>query len=122
ITLLSGVTIIVGSIIGSGIFVSPGGVIHYAGSGGAALIIWALCGLFCILGALCFSELGCMMPEAGGEYKYIMEAFGGLPAFLTLWVNVLMIRPAAQAIIALTFAEYALSPFFPGCEPPKVPV
>lgn len=122
VTLLYGVSIIVGSIIGSGVFVSPGGVLQYAGSPGAALVIWALCGAFCIIGALCFSELGTMLPEAGGEYTYILHAFGGLPAFLTLWVNVVVIRPASQAVISLTFAEYALALTFPDCQPPQTAV
>ena len=55
ITLLNAVCVIVGSIIGSGVFVSPGGVLAHAGSPGAALVIWTLCGLFCIAGALCFA-------------------------------------------------------------------
>lgn len=63
-----------------------------------------------------------MLPAAGGEYAYILYAFGGLPAFLTLWVNVLVIRPAAQAVVSLTFAEYALSLTFPHCDPPRVAV
>lgn len=54
LTLLHGISIIVGSIIGSGVFVSPGGVLQFAGSAGAALVIWAFCGAFCIMGALCF--------------------------------------------------------------------
>ncbi|KAK8730880.1 hypothetical protein OTU49_007675, partial [Cherax quadricarinatus] len=107
VTLINGVSIIVGSIIGSGVFVSPGGVLHYAGSPAAALYVWTICGVFCTIGAHCFSELGTMLPAAGGEYAYILYAFGGLPAFLTLWVNVLVIRPAAQAVVSLTFAEYA---------------
>ena len=67
------------------------------------------------------SELGTMLPEAGGEYAYILTAFGELPAFLTLWMNVVIIRPAAQAVVALAFAEYALAPFIPECqeEPPR---
>lgn len=63
-----------------------------------------------------------MLPAAGGEYAYILAAFGGLPAFLTLWVNVLVIRPATQAVVALTFAEYALALTFPSCDPPRAAV
>ncbi|XP_050732254.1 large neutral amino acids transporter small subunit 1-like [Eriocheir sinensis] len=113
ITLLNGVSLIVGSIIGSGVFVSPGGVLGYAGSPVAALLVWGLCGVFCTVGALAFAELGTMLPSAGGEYSYILKAFGGLPAFLTLWVNVVIIRPATQAVVALTFAEYAVAMVLP---------
>lgn len=120
ITLLHGVSIIVGSIIGSGVFVSPGGVLGYAGTPLAALIVWAACGIFCTVGALAFAELGTMLPSAGGEYSYILTAFGGLPAFLTLWVNVVLVRPATQAVVSLTFAEYALALFFPEpCSAPR---
>ncbi|XP_066940607.1 large neutral amino acids transporter small subunit 1-like [Macrobrachium rosenbergii] len=122
VTLINGVALIVGSIIGSGVFVSPGGVLFFAGSPAAALFVWTICGLFCIVGALCFSELGTMLPAAGGEYAYILRAFGGLPAFLTLWVNVVVIRPATQAVVSLTFAEYALALTFPSTDPPKMAV
>ncbi|XP_045108221.1 large neutral amino acids transporter small subunit 1-like [Portunus trituberculatus] len=123
VTLLHGVSIIVGSIIGSGIFVSPGGVLAYAGTPLAALLVWMGCGIFCTLGALAFAELGTMLPSTGGEYSYIHAAFGGLPAFLTLWVNVMLIRPAAQAVVALTFAEYTLALAFPSdCPAPRVAV
>ncbi|KAK8379520.1 hypothetical protein O3P69_019447 [Scylla paramamosain] len=123
VTLLHGVSIIVGSIIGSGIFVSPGGVLGYAGSPLAALLVWAGCGIFCTVGALAFAELGTMLPSTGGEYSYIHTAFGGLPAFLTLWVNVVLIRPATQAVVALTFAEYSLALAFPApCHAPRLAV
>ncbi|XP_064467568.1 large neutral amino acids transporter small subunit 2-like [Ornithodoros turicata] len=118
IGLFSGVMIVVGTIIGSGIFVTPKGVFEHVGSVGASLVIWALCGLFSMIGAVCYAELGTSIPRSGGDYAYVLEAFGPLAAFLRLWVTVLVVQPASLAVLSLSFATYMVRPLFPDCEPP----
>jgi amino acid transporter len=122
IGLLSGVSIIVGSIIGSGIFISPKGVIQEVGSVGLSLIIWHLCGLFSMVGDYCYTELGTANVRSGADYAYLFEAFGPFVAFLRLWVESMIIRPCMIAIVSLTFANYVIEPLFPTCEQPEIAV
>ncbi|KAJ8791404.1 hypothetical protein J1605_004209 [Eschrichtius robustus] len=107
-----------GNIIGSGIFISPKGVLEHCGSVGLALFVWVLGGGITALGSLCYAELGVAIPKSGGDYAYVTEIFGGLAGFLLLWSAVLIMYPTSLAVISMTFSNYVLQPVFPNCIPP----
>ena len=78
--------------------------------------------IFLFLGALCFAELGTIIPKSGGEYAYLHTAFGSGPAFLFSWTANIVLKPSSLAIIILACADYALQPFYEGteCGPPQM--
>lgn len=118
--LVSGVALIVGTMIGSGIFVSPSGLLVRTGSIGISFLVWTGCGILSLFGALAYAELGTMNTSSGAEYAYFMDAFGAPPAFLFSWVSTLVLKPSQMAIICLSFSQYAVEAFSTDCEPPQL--
>jgi APA family basic amino acid/polyamine antiporter len=105
--------IVIGTVIGSGIFLVPGGVLRDSGGDiGIALLVWLVGGILSLLGALTYGELGAMDPQAGGLYVYLREAFGRLPAFLYGWALFFVIGSGSVATLAAAFARY-VQQFFP---------
>ncbi len=107
---LEATTIIVGGVIGSGIFQAPSAIASNVGSPGMSLLVWLVCGLLALCGGLCIAELGAMLPRTGGQYVYIREAyrkrwvtfFYGWSAFWIVW-------PVSIAAVASVFASYLAS-------------
>jgi APA family basic amino acid/polyamine antiporter len=97
---------VVGGIIGSGIFLNPAIVAQRVGTVGLTLTVWVLGGVIALIGALVFAELGARRPVAGGGYVYLRDAYGRLPAFLYAWTLLLVIATGAIAAVAVTFASY----------------
>lgn len=104
-------TLIVGILVGSGVFISPALVMQNTHDSGVSFILWFLCGLIALGGSLCYVELGCAIKRAGGNYAYIHEAYGDLPAFLCCWTIAFIVDPAGVAAICLTLGTYVMKPF-----------
>jgi len=94
-------SIVVGVVIGSGIFLVPTEMIQAAGSARLVYLAWIVGGIFSFFGAVTYAQLGAMKPEAGGEYVYIRDAWGPLAGFLTGWTWTLVIKPTSLAAISV---------------------
>jgi basic amino acid/polyamine antiporter, APA family len=106
IGLFGAVLLVVGNVIGSGIFLVPGPVAASAGSALMVMLIWAAGGVVALLGAMVYAELGAMHPRSGGLYVFLREAFGSDIAFLFGWACLLVVLTGQIAGIAIGFAEY----------------
>jgi len=98
--------IVAGDMIGSGIFIVSADIVRHVGSPAALLGVWIVSGLMTVAGALAYGELAAMMPEAGGQYVYLREAYGGLWAFLYGWTLLLVIQTGTIAAVAVAFARF----------------
>lgn len=101
------VLIVIGTVIGSGIFIVPATVLTQTGGAlGTSLLVWFVAGVLSLLGALTYGELGAANPDAGGLYVYIRDAFGPLPAFLYGWTAFFVIGTGSIATLAVAFTGY----------------
>jgi APA family basic amino acid/polyamine antiporter len=112
LSILDSAAIVVGSVIGSAIFIVPNSVAENLPSIPLFLLVWVFTGVLSFFGALAYAELGAMIPATGGQYVYIREAFGPLPAFLCGWAFFLVILSGSIATLAVAFSIY-LSYFVP---------
>src|SRR5215468_5811829 len=116
IGLFDGTMIVVGSMIGSGIFIVAADITRQTGSPGGLLLTWILTGLLTIAAALTYGELAALFPHAGGQYVYLREAYSPLWGFLYGWTLFLVIQTGTIAAVAVGFARY-LGVLFPSISP-----
>ncbi len=114
LNLLDSTMIVVGSMIGSGIFIVSADVARYMGGAGWVILVWVITGIVTLIGALSYGELAGMMPKVGGQFVYLKEAYNDLIAFLFGWCTFLVIQTGTIAAVAVGFARYTgvLIPFF----------
>lgn len=110
--LLDATTLVVGSMIGSGIFIVSADIARQVNSPGLLMMTWAVTALLTLIAALSYGELAAAMPQAGGQYVYLREAFGPLSGFLYGWTLLLVIQTGTIAAVAVAFAKFA-GVFFP---------
>jgi basic amino acid/polyamine antiporter, APA family len=109
--LTSAVSITVGAVIGSGIFMKPLSIAQNLPSEGWIYLLWVGLGLVCLFGAFAYAELGAMFPEAGGQYAFLREGWGRTVGFLYGWVFFWVINSGTVAALAVAFAEFLLPVF-----------
>jgi len=111
--LTSATTLVMGSMIGSGIFIVSAEIAREVNSPGLLILAWAVTGFMTIVGALSYGELAAMMPQAGGQYVYLRESLGPLWGFLYGWTLFLVIQTGTIAAVGVAFGKF-LGHFFPG--------
>ena len=113
LSLFDSTCLIVGIIIGVGIYQMAPEIARGAGSGWGVAGLWALGGLISLGGALCYAELASTYPQTGGDYVYLGRAYGSWAGFLFGWAQLAIVRPGDIAVIAFAFATYACAIYDP---------
>jgi len=104
---MDAVALIVGIVIGAGIFRTPSLVAGVVGSESLVLLVWSLGGIVSLIGALCYAELATTYPHAGGDYHYLTRAFGYRLSFLFAWARISVIQTGSIALLAFVFGDYS---------------
>jgi APA family basic amino acid/polyamine antiporter len=114
LNLFDSTMIVVGSMVGSGIFIVSADIVHQVQSPGLLLVVWIASGVMTLIGALSFGELAAAMPRAGGQYIYLRESLGPVWGFLYGWSMLLVIQTATIAAVAIAFAKFTgvIAPWF----------
>jgi len=113
--LWSAVAIVVGTVIGSGIFIVPQSMVRLVGTPGMVFVVWVAGGLLSLAGALSYAELAAALPQAGGEYVYLNEGYGPFWAFVYGWTQSVVAKSGSIAILATGFFQYFAN-FWPELE------
>src|SRR2546423_8765355 len=113
ISRLDATALVVGSMIGSGIFIVSAGILKQVHSPGLLLVVWLLSGVVTLLGALSYGELAAMYPKAGGNYIYLREGISPLFGYLYGWTLFVVIQTGTIAAVARAFAPFTLGPRAP---------
>src|SRR5205085_10788308 len=101
----SATTIVIGSVIGSSIFMKPATMAGQLGSPYLLIVVWIVAGIVSLFGAMAFAELGTMFPETGGQYVYLRKTYGDFIAYLYGWATIAVINTASIAAIAFICAD-----------------
>jgi basic amino acid/polyamine antiporter, APA family len=107
LSVLDAVALIVGVVIGAGIFKTPAVVAAHAGGTSQFLLAWILGGVISLIGALCYAELATAYPHTGGDYHYLRRAFGQDMAFLFAWARMMVLQTGSIAMLGFVFGDYA---------------
>ena len=107
VNLFDGISIVAGSMIGSGIFIVSADIARSVGSPGWLMMVWLITGVITVIGALSYGELAAMMPSVGGQYVYLREAYHPLIGFLFGWTTFLVIQCGSIAAVAVGFAKFS---------------
>src|SRR5215211_2161397 len=119
LTLVAAASIVIGNVIGTGVFLNARIMTCNVGTPGMVITVWIVAGVLSLAGALTYAELAAMMPRAGGEYVFMREAYGPGPGFLYGWMQIFIAKTGSQASVAAAFAIFlndltggALNPVF----------